>query len=110
MSIVVHVDLADEDLRKAVQEAIKGEIVSLTRKAIEDIIGQSVSEKLSIDANSNKIENMIRNAVDHDVKTYIREQMCSQVWIDKDSLNPKFAKLIRDAVQDILKRSLSNII
>lgn len=99
--IVLHVDMADEDLKKAVQEAIGGEIKSMTREAMEQIIGETVSEKLTQTFTSGRIADMTNSTIRAVVKEAINNQMQEWVWNQK-TIKPEFKALVKETIKEIM--------
>jgi len=104
--IVINLKIEDDDLRNAVKDAVKGEIVSLTRSALEEIISQSVSDKLKIHINDTRFMSIL----DREVKEFIKRELHSQIWVDRDKLNPKISDIIKNEIRNIIKDYLKTII
>ena len=108
--IVVHVDLGDEELKKAVQKAVEGEIVSLTRDALNKVVTETVENKISLDNADSRFTSMVNEEVKKQIKEYISSQMSTQMWIERGKLTPVFAQLVKEQVRDIIKQGLSGIV
>ena len=106
MPIIIHVDLADKELKDAVREAVKGEIVALTRESIEELVCRVVSEKTRIFLDDKNTKNII----DREIKIQVEKAMKSQIWADHGQLNPEFAKIVKETVKQILQRNFDNVI
>lgn len=108
--IVLHTNIEDSELRKAVSDAVKSEIVSLTREAVTDIVRERVENKIKSSLIAD--DAAIMKEIDKQLKAKIAELtnsiLYSSMWVDKGNLNKTIESLIQKEVEKAIAKFLSN--
>lgn len=102
MPIVIHTTLEDTDIKKAVKEAVVGEIEGLTREALSEIIGLVVNEKVTVNLSQDKIVAVAREVVRQKIEKFLG----SGYEITPTASNNWFTQVVRQEVNRVIDERL----
>ncbi len=107
--IVLHTDLLDEEIKKAVREAVQGEITALTREALSNVVQEEVARKVgTITPGNEYIQRITREQLKEQVRELIRNEILSK-YAGEGVLKDEYRKVVKEVVREILSVSLRNI-
>jgi len=107
--IVIHTNLDDGELKKAVKEAIHGEIKKLAREEIESIIQKEVDTKLNFGNANSPFHSLVTKQVKQEVTAFVRELMLEKNYGTARLLNAQYETIVKETVKEILVGNLKNV-
>lgn len=111
----LHLDIQDQDLQKALQEALegeivkltresRGEIVKLTRESLGEIIQDEVSQKLR-GALTNTIPSLVRDQINYQVRDAVKK-LLETTLADESWLKTEFKEMVRESIVFVVDKHL----